>query len=306
MFAPARFPALALPEDVGGMLLDDGGVEVACTPLPAVASVARHDVVGAPPRELCVFGVVDAVKIFDGGGDDESRARLVVDLRSGPAPTDRCEAWFFGGAALGCRGLAAPGVALVAAKARLGWADGGYGVVKCWARAVVAAVDDATLAAAEAAGLGRKRPDWTAEQCVRAAASKLRALRAQRERSGAWAAASDVGDDVRAKRCWLCGDAWAPTRAAATRSARRSRSAAGGARTARGTRARARAPSASSSCRGSSGSGCGVCRGRAASRAMLLRRCAARRGSWAGRRRWTAAATGRRSPFNAWSKWSGS
>ena len=31
MFAPARFPALALPEDVGGMLLDDGGVEVACT-----------------------------------------------------------------------------------------------------------------------------------------------------------------------------------------------------------------------------------------------------------------------------------
>ena len=23
MFAPARFPALALPEDVGGMLLDD-------------------------------------------------------------------------------------------------------------------------------------------------------------------------------------------------------------------------------------------------------------------------------------------
>ena len=201
MFAPARFPALALPEDVGGMLLDDGGVEVACTPLHAVASVARHDVVGAPPRELCVFGVVDAVKIFDGGGDDESRARLVVDLRSGPAPTDRCEAWFFGGAALGCRGLAAPGVALVAAKARLGWADGGYGVVKCWARAVVAAVDDATLAAAEAAGLGRKRPDWTAEQCVRAAASKLRALRAQRERSGAWAAASDVGDDVRAKRC---------------------------------------------------------------------------------------------------------
>ena len=125
MFAPARFPALALPEDVGGMLLDDGGVEVACTPLHAVASVARHDVVGAPPRELCVFGVVDAVKIFDGGGDDESRARLVVDLRSGPAPTDRCEAWFFGGAALGCRGLAAPGVALVAAKARLGWADGG-------------------------------------------------------------------------------------------------------------------------------------------------------------------------------------
>ena len=62
MFAPARFPALALPEDVGGMLLDDGGVEVACTPLHAVASVARHDVVGAPPRELCVFGVVDAVK----------------------------------------------------------------------------------------------------------------------------------------------------------------------------------------------------------------------------------------------------
>ena len=213
MFAPARFPALALPEDVGGMLLDDGGVEVACTPLHAVASVARHDVVGAPPRELCVFGVVDAVKIFDGGGDDESRARLVVDLRSGPAPTDRCEAWFFGGAALGCRGLAAPGVALVAAKARLGWADeSSQGVVKCWARAVVAAVDDATLAAAEAAGLGRKRPDWTAEQCVRAAASKLRALRAQRERSGAWAAASDVGDDVRAKRCWLCGDAWAPTR----------------------------------------------------------------------------------------------
>ena len=48
MFAPARFPALALPEDVGGMLLDDGGVEVACTPLHAVASVARHDVVGAP------------------------------------------------------------------------------------------------------------------------------------------------------------------------------------------------------------------------------------------------------------------
>ena len=213
MFAPARFPALALPEDVGGMLLDDGGVEVACTPLHAVASVARHDVVGAAPRELCVFGVVDAVKIFDGGGDDESRARLVVDLRSGPAPTDRCEAWFFGGAALGCRGLAAPGVALVAAKARLGWADeSSQGVVKCWARAVVAAVDDATLAAAEAAGLGRKRPDWTAEQCVRAAASKLRALRAQRERSGAWAAASDVGDDVRAKRCWLCGDAWAPTR----------------------------------------------------------------------------------------------
>ena len=30
---------LALPEDVGGMLLDDGGVEVACTPLHAVASV---------------------------------------------------------------------------------------------------------------------------------------------------------------------------------------------------------------------------------------------------------------------------
>ena len=43
-----ELPALALPEDVGGMLLDDGGVEVACTPLHAVASVARHDVVGAP------------------------------------------------------------------------------------------------------------------------------------------------------------------------------------------------------------------------------------------------------------------
>ena len=51
MFAPARFPALARPEDVGGMLLDDGGVEVACTPLHAVASVARHDAVGAPPPE---------------------------------------------------------------------------------------------------------------------------------------------------------------------------------------------------------------------------------------------------------------
>ena len=120
MFAPARFPALALPEDVGGMLLDDGGVEVACTPLHAVASVARHDVVGAPPRELCVFGVVDAVKIFDGGGDDESRARLVVDLRSGPAPTDRCEAWFFGGAALGCAAWRRP--ASRSSRRRRGWA----------------------------------------------------------------------------------------------------------------------------------------------------------------------------------------
>ena len=86
MFAPARFPALALPEDVGGMLLDDGGVEVACTPLHAVASVARHDVVGAPPRELCVFGVVDAVKIFDGGGDDESRALSLIHISEPTRP----------------------------------------------------------------------------------------------------------------------------------------------------------------------------------------------------------------------------
>ena len=179
MFAPARFPALALPEDVGGMLLDDGGVEVACTPLHAVASVARHDVVGAPPRELCVFGVVDAVKIFDGGGDDESRARLVVDLRSGPAPTDRCEAWFFGGAALGCRGLAAP--ASRSSRRRRGWAG-------------------PTAATRSALGAGRRRGGrrrdarggrgrgWAASgptgrrSSVRAAASKLRALRA-RERS---------------------------------------------------------------------------------------------------------------------------
>ena len=41
MFAPARFPALALPEDVGGMLFDDGSVEIVCMPLHAVASAAR-------------------------------------------------------------------------------------------------------------------------------------------------------------------------------------------------------------------------------------------------------------------------
>ena len=50
MFAPARFPALALPEDVGGMLLDDGGVEVADAQLERlaqcrVARIAVHDFV---------------------------------------------------------------------------------------------------------------------------------------------------------------------------------------------------------------------------------------------------------------------
>ena len=205
-------PAAALPEDVGGMLLDDGSIEVACTPLSRISTLAKHEVVGAPPREVCVFGVVDAVKNFDGGGDDERNARLIVDLRSGPAPADRCEVWFYGGAALGCRGLCAPGCALVCAKARLGWADHGHGVVRCWPRAVVAAVDDATLSQAEAWNLALKKPDWTAAQRLRASTSKLQALRKQRERSGVWARANDVEDEVRAKRCWLCGDAWAPQR----------------------------------------------------------------------------------------------
>ena len=211
MFAPARFPALALPEDVGGMLLDDGGVEVACTPLHAVASVARHDVVGAPPRELCVFGVVDAVKIFDGGGDDESRARLVVDLRSGPAPTDRCERVLRRRGA--CPRSAAPGAA-PSRRRRGGSADGGYGVV--YARRGCRRGGRRRDAAAAEAAARAWRPDWTAEQCAarrRRSPGPARAARSARGRR------ERAGDDVR-ERCWLC--ALGRRRgAAATRSARR-------------------------------------------------------------------------------------
>mmetsp|Transcript_3278 Transcript_3278/g.10086 ORF Transcript_3278/g.10086 Transcript_3278/m.10086 type:complete len:199 (+) Transcript_3278:274-870(+) len=73
--APARLPSAALPQDVGGILIDGGLVEVQVTPLGGVARCDKRDVVAAPgapqPREteLTVFGVVDAVRAFDDGGD---------------------------------------------------------------------------------------------------------------------------------------------------------------------------------------------------------------------------------------------
>jgi len=214
--ACVRFDRSAVPAELGGIVVKDGTVEIAVTPLGALRAVEIGEVLGAlggerpKPVEVCVFGVVDEVLHYDDGGGEEKDARLTASLRAGLGGGDAAEVTFYGGAALSCRGLVAPAVGLVVGRGVVRWARGAAHV-GCGDRAVVAAAADGAIAAAEAGGVAARRPEWAADgRAARVAAAKLAALRRRREASGAWAAPAAAAAAVRRCRCWRCGDAWVP------------------------------------------------------------------------------------------------
>lgn len=186
---PVRIPSRALPSGIGGVRVDGGFVEVETQSISGLSGDAGSVVVG----------IVDAVEGFTEEAEN-SQARLRIALCS--STRDKCIVTLFGDLAWACRSM---GVAVTMVVSGARFSFGGRDLV---GPRVAGCVPDQVLVCVEAAYLRKKSPQWSQEDAERVVRNRLAAFRKQRQRSGDWPEAPVAALNMRAERCWLCGDAW--------------------------------------------------------------------------------------------------